>query len=742
MRRARSPRLVSTLLGSAALIRAALLPASEASTLAGFDPASGLETITVYARRLLPVSRVAASVAAIDQTLITRSLAADIKELVRYEPGFTVRNDPFRFGLDTISVRGLGGNRVAIEIDGVPAAGGFAVGSFADTGRSFIDLAFVDRVEFLRGPASALYGSDAIAGIVAMSTVHPDAMLDEARRYAVRSEGGYATDDDGWHAALLAATDMRDAQLLAGYVRREGHELDTAAPVEPDPRRYVSDAVLGRLAIDGLPGGPLTLTMEGERITQDTAVLAFLGQPGRFANTTSLEGDDTARRRRLGLEQRLNGSSWFDSAEWRAYWQDTYTRQDTVEIRGAVPPLAPPVQLDRNFKFDERTLGVELTAVRALTHPAIAQDLVFGFDLAASRIDERRDGLQTNLLDGTTTSTILGEVFPVRDLPVTDVFEAGLFVQDELRFGQSDWSLVPALRADYYELKPKPDAIYREDNPSTSPVGLSEFSLTPKLGVICRFSENLNGYAQYARGFRSPPPEDVNIGLEIPMFNVRAIPNPALEPERSDGYEVGLRWQQASIGLAASIYYNEYSDFIESKVNLGTDPATGVTLFQSQNIAQAHIYGAEATLTLRAAEWAPRLEGFSARLVAAWSRGEDESRSVPLNSVDPPSAVAALRYDAPGGRWGGEVVLTGVVAKHDVDETRVDLYETDGYLTVDALANLALGAGLTLNAGIFNLTDADYIEWVDVRGRAANDPLVPWYTRPGRNASVTLRWTF
>jgi hypothetical protein len=31
---------------------------------------------------------------------------------------------------------------------------------------------------------------------------------------------------------------------------------------------------------------------------------------------------------------------------------------------------------------------------------------------------------------------------------------------------------------------------------------------------------------------------------------------------------------------------------------------------------------------------------------------------------------------------------------------------------------------------------------VDVRGRAANDPLVPYYTRAGRNASVTLHWVF
>ncbi|MEY2921233.1 MAG: hypothetical protein RL261_2538, partial [Pseudomonadota bacterium] len=124
---------------------AATVPAVAASPGPGGD--TELETVTVYARRVTPVSRVAATVTVIDQARIEATLATDIREIVRYEPGISVRNDPFRFGLDTISVRGLGGNRVAVEIDGIPAAGAFAVGSYADSGRAFVDAAFVDRVE-------------------------------------------------------------------------------------------------------------------------------------------------------------------------------------------------------------------------------------------------------------------------------------------------------------------------------------------------------------------------------------------------------------------------------------------------------------------------------------------------------------------------------------------------------------------------------------------------------------------
>jgi hemoglobin/transferrin/lactoferrin receptor protein len=108
--------------------------------------------------------------------------------------------------------------------------------------------------------------------------------------------------------------------------------------------------------------------------------------------------------------------------------------------------------------------------------------------------------------------------------------------------------------------------------------------------------------------------------------------------------------------------------------------------------------------------------------------------------VDPASAVLSLRYEAPAGRWGSELVTTAVAAQDEVDGSRVDLYETGGYVTLDLLAHYDFGRGLRINAGVFNLADAEYIEWSDVRGRVVGDPLIPYYTRPGRNVSVTLHW--
>jgi len=733
---------MNLLRNSIALVLSAVAPSAVfAQAASSSDPSADLETVTVYARRLTPVTRVAAAVTVIPEESITATLAADAKELVRYEPGLTVRSDPFRFGLDTFAVRGVGGNRVAVEVDGIPAAGGFAIGSFSDSGRSFVDLAFVERVEVLRGPASSLYGSDAIGGVVAMTTLTPRSLLGDGRG-AARVQTGFASEDEGWHAAMIGASVLGPAEALFGYVRREGSEADTAANVTPDPRDYVSDSVLGRLVFGAAPGGPLTFTAEGGRISQDTAVNAFLGQPGRFVNTTELLGDDSADRFRVSLDQRLAGRTWFDAGDWRLYWQGTETRQDTFELRKAVPPRTPPLQIEREFRLEDRTLGFEFTALREIASASLQHGVVYGIEASESSIEELRDGLQVNRDTGATTPTILGETFPLRDFPLTDVTEIGVFVQDEIRASDSAWTVVPALRADYYRLDTTADDVYREDNPNVPAVGLDEFSLAPKLGLTYAFTDTLTGFFQYAHGFRSPPPEDVNIGLDLPLLNIRAVPNPDLKPERSDGYELGLRWRGAALNVTGSAYYNDYRDFIESKVNLGADPDSGVILFQSQNVAEARIYGAELAATIRSPDGVAWLDGWSARLSAAWARGDDLVRDVPLNSVDPASAVLALRFDAHSGRWGGELVTTAVEAKRDVDDSRVDLYETDGYVTLDLLAHLDLGRGLRLNAGFFNLTDADYIEWADVRGRTAADPLVPYYTRAGRNASVTLHWSF
>jgi hemoglobin/transferrin/lactoferrin receptor protein len=284
--------------------------------------------------------------------------------------------------------------------------------------------------------------------------------------------------------------------------------------------------------------------------------------------------------------------------------------------------------------------------------------------------------------------------------------------------------------------------MYAEDNPESPPVRIDQSSFSPKLGMAWRLRDDLALFLQYAHGFRSPPFDDVNIGLDLPQFNVRAIPNPDLEAERSDSLELGLRFSGAAITGTLSAYGSRYRDFIESRVNIGVDPESGTTLFQSRNIARAEIWGAEAALELALGSWSPALADWTGRIAFAWTEGEDTVRDVPLNSIDPPRGLLGLRYEAPSGMLGIGLDLTLVAAKHDVDESAAPLFAPDGYAIADLRLQWRPSERITLELGLFNLTDRSCYEWSTVRGRAPDDPLLPLYREPGRNAAITLSATF
>ncbi len=605
----------------------------------------GLDTVTIVARVPRPLAATDASVAIIDATRIEDRLARDLRDLARYEPGLSVRGDPARFGDESISIRGIGGNRVRLETDGVPRPSAFAVGSFANAGRTLSELDFVRRIEILKGPASATYGSAAIGGIVAVETLDPVDLLGEARDWIARGRLQYASDDHGTTVSGLLAARAQGLEWLTGYRRRDaGESQNEWATLDANPRDQREQSWLARTVL-AADAAPVRFTLAGSERRSRIDVNSLLLQPGRFANTIAMRGDDRANEISFVIDQRLLKVGAFSQVDWRIYRQDVAVDQLTFEERRAAPPRTPALRIDRAFRYDARVIGGKLVAALDAAWGDWAHRISLGADLASQDVDELRDGLQTTLPSLTTTATILGEAFPLRDFPRSRIVESGVFVFDEMQRGESRLRLSPALRIDHYRLTPRPDAIYLADNPTQSPVAIRETSLSPRFGAAWRFGPAWTGFGQYTHGFRSPPFEDVNIGLELPQFLTRAIPNPQLRPERSDHFELGLRTTAPRLSGSASVYLARYRDFIESKVNLGRDPASGHTIFQSQNRARARIWGAE--LAVRAALGdAVSVDGpWTATLAASWARGDHTTRDQPLNNVDrlAPCSVCSTR---------------------------------------------------------------------------------------------------
>ena len=97
----------------------------------------------------------------------------DISEALRYESNIHMEHAGNRFGATGINIRGMGGNRVAIEVDGVPISDQFDIGSYSQASALFPDVALIQSIEILNGPASTLYGSDALGGVVSINTWDP-----------------------------------------------------------------------------------------------------------------------------------------------------------------------------------------------------------------------------------------------------------------------------------------------------------------------------------------------------------------------------------------------------------------------------------------------------------------------------------------------------------------------------------------------------------------------------------------
>jgi hemoglobin/transferrin/lactoferrin receptor protein len=697
-----------------------------------------LDTVTVTATRTeRALDEVPSTVTVLSRADLDRQLARDLKDLVRYEPGVSVTSSFGRFGLGGFRIRGLDGNRVLVQTDGIPVSDAFTIGSFSNANRNFVDLDTLKAVEIVRGPASALYGSDALGGVVSFVTKDPEDYLGDGQDTHVGVKFGYQGDTGGLFAGVTTAMGGERWSALLAASTRKGRETDNrgendsagATRTEPNPQDIAGKSVLAKLVFDATENQRFRLTLEGNEDLTDTDVLSAVN-----SLTQSLQGEDLQTRARIALAHEVDAqsSAMADSLQWLVYRQDSETTQQTFERR------AGNTRREREFNFDQRALGAELTAHKHLSQGDIDHELTYGFELAQSDVRQKRDGRAINLTTGISTPVVIPDVFPVRDFPVSTTTTAALFVQDEIVFGDSGFRLVPGLRVDHFDLDPEVDSIFAEDNPGVPVSGLTDTNVSPKLGAVWQFAEHWSVYGGYARGFRAPPYNDVNLGFTNLAFGYTAKPNPDLKPETSNGFEVGLRHGGEFGWFSLSAFHNDYEDFIESLRFTGFNQQ-GLIVFQSQNVSKARIQGAEFKGGLDLAALRPALEGWSARVALSWQRGDDQTGDVPLNSVDPARAVIGVGYEA--DTWGVELVGNFARRKDRLAELSPGqpAFAPSGYGVFDLLAHWDFAPGATINAGVFNLADRTYWDWADVPGIAATSPVLDRYTRPGRHVGLSLQ---
>jgi hemoglobin/transferrin/lactoferrin receptor protein len=672
---------------------------------------------------------VAATVTVISRAELNNELATSIGDVFRYVPGVDYEAAGTRFGTEGINIRGIGGNRVAILVDGVPLSDQFDTGSFSNATRDFIDAGLIQNIEVLHGPASALYGSSAIGGVVAVRTPDPADIIRSGKGGGDVLATWRGADSSNHGQAMFAVGDA-SLGVLAGFSWRDGEEVESAAGEQGvDTRDYKRQTALLKLVADDRWGRTWRASLVHQNANTTSDLNSMLGA-GRYRSTTALEGDDFYEMDVVNLAYEFGSTEGFiDSGVLRAFYEVAEIEQFTLDERAAA---RTPVSIDRFFSYDQEIGGIELNLWKNISGDNLSHRLGFGLEYRDRKTGEYRDGLSTDLASGAETNVLLGEVFPLRDFPISRTKEAAVFIEDTISFG--DWKVIAALRADQFDLSPEVDAMYLEDYPSYELVSLRESDVSPKIGVIYKLTPGIDVYAQYSHGFRAPPYSDANISLELPFFGYRAVPNPDLKSESSDGVDIGLRWQGVQSSARISVFRTRYEDFIESKINLGVDPVTGFTMFQSQNISETEIQGIEAGWNTRFGineTW-----GFDGS--AYYARGDNKDSGQPLNSVGPAQGVLGLSWFSNDNSRQIRLKSIFTDAYDRRDETGGEVFKPAGHAIFDLFLTQRLGNRAIVRAGLHNLTDRTYWNWSDVRGVKPDDPILPYLGQAGRSASLSL----
>lgn len=224
--------------------------------------------------------------------------------------------------------------------------------------------------------------------------------------------------------------------------------------------------------------------------------------------------------------------------------------------------------------------------------------------------------------------------------------------------------------------------------------------------------------------------------------SARTAPNPDLRPETSESWEAGIRLLDDSFRIDVTAFTADYDDFISQEVVGGSFTPSDPAVYQFINLDRAKVKGIEGKFEA----WTDN--GLTGRFAIAYAQGDSidpMGARTPISSIDPLTLVVGAGYRDPAGMFGVQLVATHGARKPVAATTGLcsgGCYRPDAYTVLDATAFVRVTPAITVRGGIFNILDATYAQWSDVRGLSATSTVTDAYTRPGRNGSVSISLRF
>jgi len=636
--RSRAVRLSAPLLGAALLLSSAsALQAQERRDTTVYQADPIIVTATRDARPLSETPRPANVIQPRD---IAEQVPNSVSDLFRLQPGLDVTG----VGVSQVrpQIRGQGGQRILLLSDGLRMNNTRRQNDFGEL-PALVDMGAVDHVEVVRGPASVLYGSDAIGGVINILTKVPTAE-------GFNGSGSYLFGSSGEQSKVSGRVEGRSGafSLITGgswrtvgaYEAPSGSFGDiTLAKDATVVHSGVDDVNLdARLGYDF--GANTGVFGKVEHYRSDDAGFGFVApadyQPGGETIDITYP-DQRFTKFTAGVDARELGFALADRASFTAYGQDN-ERSLTFDALFPAGPGASVNLANHNFT-DIRTYGF-----RAELHKLV-QDVLFTYGV---------DGFQdraTGTDNDTTTIVGFGPTMTFTDdapsIPDARFRSVGVFGQAE--FGLADrLSVVAGGRFQSVTAKS-----FATPSLGNTPTTKDNSTVVGALNLMYDVTDQLSLIASGGRGFRSPNLVELYFEGVVPEGDAYQRAPASLKAETSLNFDLGFRYQNEGAFLEAFAFRNKVYDGIRSQPVTDAAGDTvqtgGFDTYQDVNIDEIIIRGFEvnADYTLESGLGA----GASFSKLDAKDAIDSDN---PVGESYSRKVIGRLNYHDPAGRFWGQ----------------------------------------------------------------------------------------
>lgn len=559
------------------------------------------------------------------------------------------------------TIRGVGGSfagsTTQVLVDGM-AHDSVVSGVMGHGGLNFTSLLDVERVEVVRGPASALYGPSAVGGVI---NVIPKRWKGAPGAEVLASYGTHNTQTLG--AAVGVAKDSFDIRLSVYDAKSDGYK---AAPVEDQygewdlgPRDW-KDNKIG-LMMGFRPANNHEVTFDFQQYKTRSATYG-----GRPNARQDMDGQSATLSYRYDLSAETNIKANFRTTKLKQkYYFDSWDWNGLT-----TPGTVAAADLDLAYYGGRDS---DSTAFQAIldTRPMAGNQLIVGYG-------HDTGDYESYGADVGGATTVNGSKSKVD----------AVLVQDEHKFGAI--TLTAGARYDRIDLSPETvDGVPKNGGGSVANV------TNPRLGARYHLTEVTSFYASYGTAYLP-----ATNSFKYVQPTTTRVDNPSLKPETSTTYEIGMNNTWYSGSLRTALFHTDYED----KINLGTDAATGKR--QWQNVAVVKVDGIEMAYQGDLGHgWKPYANFSYTKARDYATPGAPGTQSL---RVAPRKFNAGLTY-APGDAWSATINARYVSGLYFNNLTQAQW--ADGYTQVDAKVSAKLpvqGQKLEAFLAVNNLTDKKY----------------------------------